>query len=94
MSNISKEDIKEIIDESFWETAKGQQLADIMIQSLPKLNYKVRQCYFEVKSEDVVDVVKSKIDNGLCLEHMMETDNGRKTLLIFSKLTPIRNANN
>lgn len=93
MSDISKKDIEEIMKESFWETEKGQQLADVMLRSLPKLNYRERQCYFQVPTRDVSETIKEKIENGLCYVDMVEAGTN-ETLLIFSKLTPIRELNN
>ena len=93
MSDISKEDIEEIMKESFWETEKGQQLADVMLRSLPKLNYRERQCYFQVPTRDVAKTIKEKIENGLCYVDMVDAGIN-ETLLIFSKLTPIRELNN
>lgn len=72
---------------TFWETVKGMELADTLIRELPKLTKraKIKQTTITIEpDEDLVDMIKMYIDQGLIYKDRIQTKDGGY-LLIFEE---------
>lgn len=69
---------------TFWDTIKGQQLAEILIRELPKLTKGTQQYAKSIKDDEVHEFLNRKLDAGeRYINHY--SHGGRTTIIMEMK---------